>query len=155
MGSNQNPAPWSLFVLETGLGMAGLFGVGWVALPKHMSSFFDYLYFRSRRLTPAIAENDTRAREYNEFVWGLLGVVTTCWVTSLLLTVKTKEFRRGQEEAWRRVAIPVGLWFVVESAYTLAKGYWTGCLLNLGFLGFLGGPLALLKHYASDNAKDK
>ena len=155
MDSNRTPAPWSLFVLETGLGMAGMVGVGWLAMPKHMSKFFDYLYFNSRGLPVAIPNSDGRAKEYNEFVWGLLGVVTTCWVTSLLLTVKTKEFRQGRKEAWRTVAIPVGLWFIVESAYTLAKGYWTGCLLNIGFIAVLGGPLAVLKYTASHDTKDE
>ncbi len=62
------------------------------------------------------------------------------WGVALILVVRTL-FAAGHRAGWNIVALSAATWFVPDTAYSLASGYWQNALLNLAFLVLFAVPL--------------
>jgi hypothetical protein len=79
---------------------------------------------------------DGPARSHVLFVYGVLGAVLVGWMLTLAVAATTTD------EAGRRLlAIPVAVWFLLDTGMSLAVGLWQHALFNLVFLALIGAPL--------------
>jgi hypothetical protein len=103
-----------------------------------MQAFFNVLMFGRSWLPP---EYGSAVAPYLAFVYGVLGAVMLGWAV-LMLLVLAGPFRRGEPEGWRMLAWPLAIWFVVDTTWSLATGYWQNAVLNAAFGLAFAIPLA-------------
>lgn len=84
------------------------------------------------------------ASDYVGFVTAVTGAVLLGWVV-LLLGVTGGPLARREPWAWRTVVTSLLVWFVADTAMSLAVGYPTHAAFNLVFAIVLGIPLARLR----------
>ncbi|MBC8042814.1 MAG: hypothetical protein IAF08_05140, partial [Rhizobacter sp.] len=63
------------------------------------------------------------------------------WSVALLLTLASS-FRRREREGWNTLAASVGIWFTVDSTYSLISGFWQNAVFNVVFFVCFAIPLA-------------
>jgi hypothetical protein len=127
---------WRWLVVAT-TGVA-VFGLACVLLPGTMQAFFNVLMF-GRSWLPT--EYGAAVGPYLAFVYGVLGAVMLGWAV-LMLLVLAGPFRRGEPEGWRMLAWPLAIWFVVDTTWSLATGFWQNAVLNTAFGLAFAIPLA-------------
>ena len=125
---------WLLVVAFT----TGFFGLAMVLLPQTTQVFFNLLMFGNTWLP---AEFGAQAGGYIGFVYGVLGAVLAGWALMIVLAV-LGPFRRGEKEGWVMIALPLALWFAVDTTWSLATGYWQNAVLNVVFALPFAIPLA-------------
>lgn len=113
-----------------------VFGLALMVLPQVMLPFFNILFFGS-------PDNpfDAAATRYITFTYGVLGAVMVGWAIALLYIV-LKPFRRGEREAWNALAWSIGIWYLIDSVFSLYSGFGANALFNTAFLVLFAIPLA-------------
>lgn len=75
---------------------------------------------------------------------GVLGAVILGWAVLLAAVVHLGQ-RSGDPRWWWAVVASLGVWFVVDTGFSLAIGSWQHALFNVPFAVLLGVPLALAR----------
>jgi hypothetical protein len=131
------PRLWRLWLLSAVAGV-GVFGLTCVLLPDVIAAFFNLLIFGRTVLPTGFG---LAAAPYLSFVYGVLGAVMLGWAVLMMMVVEGP-FRRGERAGWHMIALPFGVWFVVDSTWSLSTGYWQNALLNAAFALAFAIPLA-------------
>ena len=89
-------------------------------------------------------------------IYGVLGSVLLGWATTLLLIARGP-LRARDPWAWRTFATAFGLWFVVDTTFSVAVGSVPHALFNVAFLAAVLPPLlgirsAIARGPASESA---
>ena len=100
------------------------------------SRLFDVLGFGMR----SGAIPDGLPRDHVLLIYGVLGSVLVGWML-LVAAVAAGPLRSGEPWAWPALAVSVGVWFLLDTGFSLAMGSWQHAAFNLGFLAALGVPL--------------
>lgn len=90
--------------------------------------------------TDRIASFGQEAASYISLAHAVLGGVMVGWGVALILVVRML-FAAGHRAGWNIVALSVAAWFVPDTAYSLASGYWQNAVLNLAFVALFAVPL--------------
>lgn len=71
------------------------------------------------------------------FAVGLMAAVTIGWGASLLAVARTTAGlpREAQAALWRGVGWAVAIWFVIDSAISVATGFWPNAVSNAVLTG--------------------
>ena len=90
------------------------------------------------------AEVSVETADHSQLLRGVLGAVILGWMV-LILTVVRGPLRRRDPWAWHAVVLSLGIWFVVDTGFSLVVGEWEHAVFNLGFVVSLGIPLASIR----------
>ena len=134
---NNGPAVLWCYWLKGTLIIMAVFSTATVVFPQLTHSLFDWIAFAGER--PEVLSGP-EAAGYLTFVYGVLGAVMLGW-SALLYYIVRGPFQRGERWAWYAIAVPVTLWFVVDSVHSVVTGYWPNALFNGGFYVAFGIPL--------------
>lgn len=119
----------------------GLFGSALVLLPAWSRLGFSLLMYgdagRIDRFGPEVVA-------YATLVHGVLGAVMLGWALSLLALLRGR-WRVEPARARAIVALSVGSWFVVDTAFSAAVGAWPNVALNAVFGALFAVGLALAR----------
>ncbi len=88
------------------------------------------------------------ALDYTTFVFGVLGAVIIGWM-ALTYMVARGPLRRREPWAWTAVAASIGVWFIVDTGFSLAVGQVEHAVFNVGFLVPIAVALAALRRELS------
>lgn len=113
------------------------FGASMVLAPGPTRQLFGLLLFAS---PDGVNDLAGPAVAYVSLVHAILGATMVGWGVLLLLVV-LGPFRRGSAEAWRMLATSLAAWFVPDTAFSLASGFWPNAVLNAGFVALFAVPL--------------
>jgi hypothetical protein len=127
---------WRVWLMLVAAGV-GVFGSAMVITPTVPERLFTWMLFGDG--FPA-AFGDAEV-EYVRFVAGVLGAVMVGWAV-LILFVAAFPLRRNERWAWEAVVASLAVWYVMDSALSVATGYGENALLNTVIvLAFLPGLL--------------
>ncbi|MBM4246029.1 MAG: excinuclease ABC subunit A [Deltaproteobacteria bacterium] len=131
------PSPFWLRWLVVAAAIVIGFGASMVLAPGPTRQLFGLLLFASPD-----GVNDLAGAEaaYVSLVHAILGATMVGWGVLLLLVV-LGPFRRGSAEAWRMLVASLAAWFVPDTAFSLASGFWPNAVLNAGFVVLFAVPL--------------
>lgn len=87
---------------------------------------------------------DDAGRDYVRLIVAVLGAVLVGWGTTILLIARGP-LRDGADWAWTSIAVPLAMWFVVDTGASLALGWPTHALFNVAFAAALAPPLLMLR----------
>jgi len=82
------------------------------------------------------------------FAHGVLGATMFGWRATMLLILRGP-FSRCETGSWTMLALPLILWFVADSAFSLYIGFWQNVLLNVILFLFFGIPIGATRRYFS------
>lgn len=136
---------WDAWLLVAIAGVAG-FSAGFVVAGDSMITVFDRLLFGS-------AESPVRgaaALDYLKFSFGVLGAVTIGWMVALL-PIALGPLRRRERFAWSSIAWSVGVWFVIDSTFSVLSGFPENAVLNVGFVALFAIPLLAMRRELADD----
>ena len=137
------PTFWLRWLYLVILGVM-LFGASMVIMPEVARDLFSLLFYSSPGEFQARYPVD--ANEYIMFAHGVLGATMVGWSATMLLILKGP-FRRREPGGWMMLAIPLILWFIADSAFSLYTGFWQNVLLNAVLLLLFGIPLLATRKY--------
>lgn len=83
------------------------------------------------------------AETYVLLIYGILGAVLIGWMLLLLAVVRGPLLRR-ERWAWHAVSRSLTVWFLVDTAFSVAIGFPTHALFNVGFALAACAPLVAL-----------
>ena len=130
------PFFWTRWLLVVSIGVMA-FGLVLVIAPAFALQGFSLLvYFDQSRISSFGPE----AARYIALSHAVLGGVMFGWGMALAVLVRTF-FAAGYRVSWNMVALSVGAWFIPDTGYSLASGYWQNAVLNLIFLILFAVPL--------------
>ncbi len=130
------PFFWTRWLLVASIGVMA-FGLVLVIAPVLALQGFSLLvYFDQSRISSFGPE----ATRYIALSHAVLGGVMFGWGMVLAVLVQTF-FAAGYRASWNMVALSVGAWFVADTGYSLASGYWQNAVLNFVFLILFAVPL--------------
>lgn len=93
-----------------------------------------------------ISEFGSEAADYISLAHAVLGAVMVGWGTALLLVLRGP-MKRNVREGALIFAISLTCWFIPDTIFSVASGFWQNALLNLIFAVLFAIPLtALLRH---------
>ena len=127
---------WSWLLVVSG----GVVAAGLVMLlaPGLTRLLFSLLVFAS---PSAIDRFGQQAVGYTTLAHGVLGAVMVGWGLALL-TIVAGPLRHCSHEAWTTCAVSVAAWFIADTAFSLATGFWQNAILNIVLAILFGLPLA-------------
>lgn len=116
--------------------ITGLFGLSFILLPDFTEQLFNILL-----------DNPT-GEGYIRFIYGVLGAVLVGWSATFFMIVQ----KGGQQSM---IIIPLMIWFVIDTTFSLISGYAGNALLNLGFVVLYAVPLmrAKIKNLSDTRSK--
>lgn len=125
---------WRRWLLTACVGVTA-FGTMMFLLRDVTQTFFNLLIFQQE------AAVFPEAVDYLAFVYGVLGIVMIGW-SVLLLALVAIPFQRREPWAWWALALSVGIWYAIDSLFSIVTGYSANALLNTGFAVLFVIPLA-------------
>ena len=128
---------WRVWLLLVAADIA-LLGALMLAAPSLTQGFFNVLFFGQ---TEPPAGFTPEAVAYVRFSHGVLGAVLIGWM--VLLAYVVVPFRRGEAWAWNALAGSFGLWFLIDSAFSIWAGFAANAGLNAVFTVAAFIPLAV------------
>jgi hypothetical protein len=117
------------------------FGAALVLLPGPTTRLFSWIAYGS---TGRVAEFGPESVAYVQLVHAILGAITVGWALTLLGVVAWL-WHRDPGRAWLAVAAPAVAWFVLDTGYSLASGFWRNAVFNALVALALAMPLLLLR----------
>ena len=100
-----------------------VFGAALILAPGLMQRLFNLLFFGSAAGKSAFLP----AASYLRFAFATLGAVMFGWAACMLVVLT---LRRGTRDAWLAVTVSLGAWFLPDTIYSLASGFWQNAILN-------------------------
>lgn len=140
---------WWRWLLLTAGGVV-LFSLSLIFLSGAMQTLFHSLFFGSPN---AEGRFDTETVRYITLMYAILGAVMIGWMISICFILLTS-FRRGERGAWRAIALSIGVWFVLDSTFSIAIGFAANAVFNTGFLLLFALPLAVTYRTFHDKTRD-
>lgn len=125
---------WRGWLITACIGVMA-FGTMMFLLPDVTQSFFNLLIFQQE------AAVFPDAVDYIAFTYGILGIVMIGW-SVLLLAVVAIPFQRREAWAWWALALSVGVWYVIDTLFSIVTGYAANAVLNTVFAVVFVIPLA-------------
>lgn len=95
-----------------------------VVLPDVGGAAFSALIYQQRDLP---AEFSAGAREYVQLTNAVLGAVMAGWFTMMFLLSR---LIGTVPRAWEALVLGLAVWFVPDTVYSLASGFWQNAVLN-------------------------
>jgi len=127
-----------------------LFGLSMLLLPDLFRQLFSLVIYSEPGAIEAMF--GTGANAYIALAHGVLGAVMLGWSTVMLLVLRGP-FKRAQQEGWMLMAIPVAVWFVADTAFSLWTGFWQNAVLNMVIAVLFAAPLAATRrHFRADRS---
>lgn len=140
------PAPFWLRWLVVASALVVGFGASMVLAPGPTRQLFGLLLFGAPDAVDARAGS---AVGYVTLVHAVLGATMVGWGVLLLLVV-LGPFRRGSPEGWRMLTTSLAAWFVPDTVFSVASGFWPNALLNTGFIVLFAVPLLATRGRRAD-----
>lgn len=137
------PSFWFRWLQVVTIGVI-LFGALMFVWPDVVLDLFSLIFysetggFQVRHTAEAIV--------YMRFIHGDLGSTIVGWCTTVFL-VLNGPFRRCERGAWLMLALPLVLWYVTNSWFSVYTGFWHNVVFNLVFLSLYAIPLAATRKY--------
>lgn len=128
---------WQLWLAAAAMVVA-VFGLALAVVPALGGWLFGWLLFGS---PDALASLGDRADAYIRLVHGVLGAVMLGWAIALLV-IALGPFGKGSRSAWLAIAASLAVWCVVDTALSLASGFWPNAVLNAALAFLFAVPLA-------------
>lgn len=128
---------WQRWLLVTTVAVA-LFGLVLAVAPSLGRQVFGLLIYRS---TTGIETLGAAAIPYISLVHGVLGATMFGWAIALGALV-VGPFARGSWDAWFGITVSLAGWFVVDTVFSVATGFWPNAILNIAFAVLFAIPLA-------------
>lgn len=125
---------WRRWLMAASIGVTA-FGTVLFLLPDVTQTFFNLLIFQQE------AAVFPDAVDYLSFVYGVLGIVMIGW-SVLLLAVIAIPFQRREPWAWWALALSIGIWYVIDSGFSIVSGYVPNAIMNTVFAVLFAIPLA-------------
>lgn len=115
-----------------------LFGLAMVTVPEVIRKFFSLLFYSA----PGAIETrfTVGANAYIMFAHGVLGGVMVGWGLAMLIALRGP-FVRGQKDGWLLIALPVTVWYLIDTAFSLLVGFWQNAILNTALAVLFAIPL--------------
>jgi len=85
-----------------------------------------------------------QALDYATFIFGVLGAVILGWMVMTFMVARGP-LRRREPWAWTAIAVSIGLWFVVDTGFSLVVGQVEHAVFNVAFLAPIAVALAALR----------
>ena len=129
---------WQKWLLMLG-GVIVVFGLALAAF--NQTPLFDILF--NRQINPtfwAEAEITPQIKAFQQWVYGVLGATMAGWGVFIVFIVH-EPFRRRERWAWNCLAVGVGLWFVVDTALSLAANVIFNAAFNSLLVVLIAPPL--------------
>lgn len=127
---------WRTWLLAASLGVSA-FGLVLVVAPSFARQGFSLMVYGS---TAAIDGFGAEPVRYVSLVHAVLGGVMVGWGLALFHAVRSFAVERPRA-TWQLVAGSLLAWFVPDTAYSLAAGFWQNAVLNAGFAVLFAVPL--------------
>ncbi len=127
---------WCNWLTVVIIGIA-LFGVVLVIFPGLTHELFNWIAFLGDR--PKLL-GDPEVVGYLSFVYGVLGAVMLGW-SAVFYYIVRGPFRAGESWSWYALAVPITVWFGVDSVHSVVSGFWPNAVFNAGFFIAFGVPL--------------
>ena len=139
-GSNRKGF-WLTWLRVATLGVIA-FGLFLVVAPVLAREGFGLLVYSS---SGHISGFGREAADYIELTHAVMGAVMVGWGTALLLVLRGP-MQSNVREGALIYAVSLTCWFIPDTIFSLASGFWQNAVLNLGFAALFAIPLcALLK----------
>jgi hypothetical protein len=116
------------------------FGLFLVVAPVLARQGFSLLVYSS---SGHITGFDKEASDYIELTHAVMGAVMVGWGTALLLVLRGP-MRRNLREGVQIYAVSLTCWFVPDTIFSLASGFWQNAILNVMFAAPFAVPLVTL-----------
>jgi hypothetical protein len=94
----------------------------------------------------AIDSFGAEAARYIALAHAVIGAVMVGWGIAMIL-ITSELIASGSRLGWRLLAFSLSGWYVPDTLYSLASGYWQNAALNTCFAAIFVVPLALLHPY--------
>ena len=109
----------------------------------------------NRQINPtfwAEADITPQIRAFQQWIYGVLGATMAGWGVFIVFIVH-EPFRRRERWAWNCLAVGVGLWFVVDTALSIAANVIFNAAFNLLLVVLIAPPLLATRANFSAPAK--
>lgn len=126
--------------------LVSIFGLLLVIAPDAARQGFSQLVYAN--LT-AIDTFGAEAARYIALAHAVIGAVMVGWGIAMVMITR-RLIAVGSRLGWRMLALSLCGWYVPDTLYSLASGYWQNAVLNTGFAALFLIPLALLRPYLRD-----
>jgi hypothetical protein len=137
MDSTARPSHFWINWLSAVSGGVVAFGLTLVLAPAFTRQGFALLVYASPGRVDAFGLEPVR---YISLAHAVLGGVMVGWGVTLFYVTRTL-LAEGMRLGWNLVAVSVAAWFLPDTVYSLASGFWQNAVLNAVFLGLFGIPL--------------
>ena len=127
--------------------LVSIFGLMLVIAPEAARKGFSQLVYAN--LT-AIDTFGAEAARYIALAHAVFGAVMVGWGIAMIL-ITSELIASGSRLGWRLLAFSLSGWYVPDTLYSLASGYWQNAVLNTGFAALFLIPLTLLRPYLRDS----
>ena len=137
------PVFWYRWLLVAIVGVM-LFGLSMLVAPGLIRQFFSLLLYA----TPGAIEMrfSADANAYIQLVHAILGAVLFGWGLAMLLILRGP-FRRGDPLTWTLLAVPLLAWYLPDTLFSIASGFWQNAVFNTAFALLFGVPLAATRRH--------
>jgi hypothetical protein len=144
------PRFWYRWLVVATVGLMA-FGIAMVVAPGIAKFGFSALiytdgHFISTSFSP-------QANGYVALVHGVLGAVLVGWGLQIFLVIKGP-FLKAQPTAWSSIAIPLAVWFVIDTSFSILAGYRQNAVLNTGLLAVFAIPLGATRKHFGGHARN-
>ena len=123
------------------------FGLLLVVAPGLARQGFSLLVFSS---TDRISDFGSEAASYIELAHAVMGSVMVGWGMALLLVLRGP-MQRSLTEGLKIFGISLLAWFVPDTIFSIASGFWQNAILNIVFAFLFAVPLAALYRQAHED----
>lgn len=127
---------WRTWLLVVSLAV-GAFGLLLVLAPSAARRTFSAMLYGATHTLETFGAEQVR---YVSLAHAVLGGVMVGWSIALFCAIRSF-FSTQPRATWNLVAGSLAAWFVPDTGYSLASGYWQNAVLNLGFALLFAIPL--------------
>lgn len=128
-------------LLQAILALLGVYALAMIVLGEPVNQLFEVLGFGAE--SAKVPEGEPR--RYVLLLQGVLGSVIVGWVLLMLAVVRHGLAPNPNGPWWAAVAASIGVWFVLDTGFSLVVGSWQHALFNLAFLVAIAVPMAQLR----------
>lgn len=114
-----------------------VYAAGLMLMPQTMHGLFNLLFFGDSKQVRHVGENNP---EFIQLVYGVLGAVLIGWMVTLLAIMR-RHFQTDPRGTWQILMVSIGVWYAVDSGFSVATGFVEHAVFNTGFLVLYALPL--------------
>ncbi len=127
---------WQRWLIAVTIGVV-IYATGLMLMPQTMHGLFSRLFFGDSDNVQRIGEDYP---EFIQLVYGVLGAVMIGWMVTLL-AIMWRHFRTDPRGTWQILVISIGVWYAVDSGFSVVIGLVEHAVFNTGFLVLYVVPL--------------